>query len=95
MSELEHLAKLVAIEAPENSQAATAKIPWEIIDRIRVELDIQGFNWRRAVRHRKALEEVRNYERLYDQAIKRRRDVDMSLYASRLDAARERLAQFK
>jgi hypothetical protein len=97
MSELERLAKLVAIEAPESESlhALAAKIPWSTVTHIRVELERQGFDWRRATRHRIALEEVQQYERLYGQAVRNGRAEDMKLYAARLDAARERLGQFK
>ena len=44
----------VAIRAPltKNKYATEAKIPWGLVDRIRLELEAQGYDWR--VAHRQA-----------------------------------------
>ena len=62
---LAKLARLVAIEAPERQGAynGRARVPWELVNRIRACLEAGGFDWRWAVRHRLLLEEIGDRER--------------------------------
>lgn len=62
--QLAYLAALVAIEAPAsaNQNASTAKIPWELIDRIRELLAESGMDWRKAALERARVEHRRKTE---------------------------------
>jgi hypothetical protein len=48
MNELEHVACMLAIEAPsrQGQASVSATVTWDTIHRLRAELDRRGINWR-------------------------------------------------
>jgi hypothetical protein len=91
---LAKLARLVAIEAPERRGDGTARIPWELVNRIRACLEAEGFDWRWAVRQRLLLEEIGDRQRGIER-LRRQRESEETIAAAeaRLERARAAIAK--